>query len=84
MSPLNNSRLFHLLAESSQQHATKAAYEQAYNEFVEQLIFYCKQEVNPTLLLQNLHMLRIELNSFETVNLICESKKKCSQRPFPN
>ncbi|MBD8387773.1 hypothetical protein [Dysgonomonas sp. BGC7] len=47
MSPLNNSRLFHLLVESSQQHATPAVYEQAYNEFVEQLILYCKQELNP-------------------------------------
>ncbi len=37
MSPLNDSRLFYLLAESSQQHDTQAVYEQAYNKFVEQL-----------------------------------------------
>lgn len=78
MSPLNDSRLFHLLAESSQQHASPAVYEQAYDEFVEQLILYCKQELDPTSLLQNLHTLRIEFESFEAMELICGSKNKCS------
>ncbi len=84
MSPLNDSRLFHLLAESSQQHASPAVYEQAYDEFVEQLILYYKQELDPTSLLQNLHTLRIEFESFEAMELICGSKKKCSQKSISN